>query len=49
MNGSDFIFLKLTRVNQPEYAFSDQFTLLRRENELYKVLTILKKLGTILI
>ncbi|NMG22474.1 type I restriction endonuclease [Brasilonema bromeliae] len=49
MNGSDFIFLKLTRVNQPEYALSDQFTLLRRENELYKVLSILKKLGTILI
>ncbi|KAB8333406.1 restriction endonuclease subunit R [Scytonema tolypothrichoides VB-61278] len=49
MNGSDFIFLKLTKVNQPEYALSDQFTLLRRENELYKVLSILKKLGQILI
>ncbi|NMG06049.1 type I restriction endonuclease [Brasilonema sp. UFV-L1] len=49
MNGSDFLFLKLTKKNQPEYALSDQFTLLRRENELYKVLSILKKLGTTII
>ncbi|MGH7997857.1 MAG: type I restriction endonuclease [Brasilonema sp.] len=49
MNGSDFIFLKLTRVNQPKYALSDQFTLLKRENELYKVLSILKKLSQVLI
>ncbi|MHC5737709.1 restriction endonuclease subunit R [Nostoc sp.] len=29
-NGSDFIFLKLTKENQPKYAISDQFTLLKR-------------------
>jgi len=48
MNGSDFIFLKLANKKQPEYALSDQFTLLKRENELYKVLSILKKLSQIL-
>jgi hypothetical protein len=48
MNGSDFIFLKLSQTNQPQYALSDQFTLLKRENELYQVFRILKKLGQIL-
>ena len=45
MNGSDFIFLKISQINQPQYALSDKFTLLRRENELYQVFRILKKLG----
>ena len=45
MNGSDFIFLKISQINQPQYALSDQFTLLKRENELYQVFRILKKLG----
>ena len=49
MNGSDFIFLKLTKQDTPKYALSEQFTLLKRENELYKVLSILKNLGSILI
>ena len=48
MNGSDFIFIKLSQINQPQYALSDQFTLLKRENELYQVFRILKKLGQIL-
>jgi len=48
MNGSDFIFLKLSQINQSQYALSDQFTLLKRENELYQVFRILKKLGQIL-
>ncbi|MCC5636083.1 restriction endonuclease subunit R [Nostoc sp. CHAB 5844] len=47
-NGSDFIFLKLIKSNTPIYALSDEFTLLRRENELYKVLQILKKLSQVL-
>lgn len=47
-NGDDFIFIKLTQANIPHYALSDKFTLLRRENELYKVLRILKKLGQII-
>jgi hypothetical protein len=48
MNGSDFIFLKLTKQDTPKYALSEQLTLLKRENELYKVLSILKNLGQIL-
>ncbi len=48
MNGSDFIFIKFSQINQAQYALSDQFTLLKRENELYQVFLILKKLGQIL-
>ncbi|WP_017652021.1 type I restriction endonuclease [Fortiea contorta] len=48
MNGSDFIFLKLTKNSKIKYALSDQFTLLKRENELYQVLKILKNLSQIL-
>ncbi|QLE56426.1 restriction endonuclease subunit R [Nostoc sp. TCL26-01] len=48
MNGNDFIFIKLIKNSQLEYALSDQFTLWKRENELYKVLGILKKLSQIL-
>jgi len=48
MNGSNFIFIKLTKQAQPTYALSDKFTLFRRENELYKVLSIIKKLGQII-
>ncbi|MEH2096660.1 restriction endonuclease subunit R [Nostoc sp. 'Peltigera membranacea cyanobiont' 213] len=47
-NGSDFIFLKLAKQNQPRYAMSDQFTLLKRKNELYQVLSGLKNLSKIL-
>ncbi|NJM69691.1 MAG: restriction endonuclease subunit R [Scytonema sp. RU_4_4] len=48
LNGSHFTFLKLTKQDTPKYALSDEFTLLKRENELYKVLSILKKLSQIL-
>lgn len=47
MNGEDFQFIKLIKQDQPIYALSDRFTLYRRENELYKVLNILKKIGQI--
>ncbi|MBH8553375.1 type I restriction enzyme HsdR N-terminal domain-containing protein [Nostocaceae cyanobacterium CENA357] len=47
-NGSHFIFLKLAKENIVKYAMSDEFTLLKRENELYKVLSILKNLSEIL-
>ncbi len=47
-NGSDFIFLKLTKENQPKYAMSDQFTILKRKNELYQVLSVLKNLSQVL-
>jgi hypothetical protein len=47
-NGSHFIFLKLTKQETPQYAVSDEFSLLKRENELYKVLSVLKNLAQIL-
>ncbi len=47
-NGEDFQFIKLIRQNRSEYALSDKFTLSKRENELYQVLKILKKLGQVL-
>jgi hypothetical protein len=43
-NGSEFMFLKLLKQDIPQYALSEQFTLLKRENELYKVLDILKNI-----
>ncbi len=47
-NGSNFIFLKLVKQEVPYYALSDEFTL-RRGNDLYTVLGILKHLGEVLI
>jgi hypothetical protein len=41
-NGNDFIFIKL---NQKIYSFSEAFSLRRSENELYKVLQIMKRLA----
>ena len=48
INGEDFQFIKLMQKDQARYALSDKFTLYRRENELYQVFQILKKLGQIL-
>ncbi|MBW4556251.1 MAG: restriction endonuclease subunit R [Trichormus sp. ATA11-4-KO1] len=47
-SGEDFQFIKLIKQDKPEYALSDKFTLSKRENELYKVLSILKNLSKIL-
>ncbi|MBD2496797.1 restriction endonuclease subunit R [Nostoc sp. FACHB-280] len=47
-NGEDFQFIKLIKYDKPQYALSDKFTLSRRENELYKILQILKKLSQVL-
>ena len=43
-NGSNFIFIKLIKQARSLYALSDEFTL-RRANDLYIVLSILKQLG----
>ena len=43
-NGSNFIFIKLIKQERSLYALSDEFTL-RRANDLYIVLRILKQLG----
>jgi len=48
-NGSHFIFLKLVKGYQLEYAVSYELSLLRRENELYQVLRIFKKISQVLI
>ncbi len=47
-NGEDFQFLKLQKQERPLYALSDKFTLSKRVNELYQVLSIFKKLGSII-
>ncbi|WP_019498395.1 type I restriction endonuclease [Pseudanabaena sp. PCC 6802] len=44
-NGSEFIFAKLAKHEVAQYALSDLFTLIRHGNDLYQVLSILKKLG----
>lgn len=44
-NGSNFIFLKLTWRDKPIYGISDEYTLMRHENDLYEILQILKTIG----
>ncbi len=48
-NGSNFTFLKLTKQGTPQYALSDEFSLLNRRNDLYTVLSILKRLGNLML
>lgn len=45
-NGSNFIFIKMIQQDKPYYALSDEFTL-RRSNDLYIVLSILKSLSQV--
>ncbi len=48
-NGRNFIFLKLSKSDEPQYAWSNDFSLLNpRHNELYEVLAILKRLGNLI-
>jgi hypothetical protein len=44
-NGEDFQFIKQIKQDIPIYDLSDKFTLSKRENELYQVLRIFKKIG----
>jgi hypothetical protein len=44
-NGSNFIFLKLVWQDIPVYGISDEYTLMRHENDLYEILQILKTIG----
>jgi hypothetical protein len=46
-NGSNFRFIKLTKQDTPQYALSDEL-ILDRSDDLYKVLSILKRLGELL-
>ncbi len=43
-NGSSFLFAKVSQLPIPQSALSDVFVLRRRQNELYDVLKILKRL-----
>ena len=44
-NGSNFIFLKLSWLDKPIYGISDEYTLMRHDNDLYQILQILKTIG----
>ena len=44
-NGSSFIFLKLVKQQTPQYALSKMFYLFNPGNDLYAVLSVLKRLG----
>lgn len=47
-NGSEFRFIKLQVQPTPEYGFSDLLTLQRRDNDLYGVAGILKKISDLI-
>lgn len=47
-NGSEFLFIKLNKQDSPQYALSELFTLRRRENDLYNVLGVLRRLGELM-
>jgi hypothetical protein len=44
-NGDEFMFLKLTLTDAPQYDVSRTFSLFPRQHELSKILQILKRLG----
>lgn len=44
-SGGSFMFIKLVRGNPPQYATSDIFDIRNRVNELYNVLSILKRIS----
>ncbi len=46
-NGDEFVFLKMTHDDTPQYDVSRTFSLFPRQHELGKVLQILKRLGQI--
>jgi hypothetical protein len=46
-NGSHFIFIKLFHGDGPQYAFSNEFSLFRADNELYTVCRVLKRFAEI--
>ncbi len=48
-NGSNFQFIKLVKENSPKYGLSDAFNLRDRGNELYDVLSIMKRFAEIII
>jgi hypothetical protein len=49
MNGSNFMFVKLIKQEMPQYAFSRWFSMFNPGNDLYNVLSVLKRLGQLAI
>jgi predicted type IV restriction endonuclease len=47
-NGGEFILLKLTQQDTPQYDISRIFSLLPQQNELYEVLSFLKKVSQLI-
>lgn len=47
-NGNLFLFLKLIRQPQPQYTYSRLFSIVNPGNELYFVLQILQRLGSVI-
>ncbi len=45
-NGNHFVFVKLKRSPVPEYEFSDVFSMIPRQNRLYNVFQVLKKISS---
>jgi hypothetical protein len=48
VNGREFVFIKLIKQNQPQYARSYALSI-EREDELYQVLSVLKRLSQLVI
>ncbi|WP_217650523.1 restriction endonuclease subunit R [Spirulina major] len=48
-NGGSFVFTKLQSGTVPQYEMSDVFSLLPRQNRLYDVLQILKRIGQVVL
>jgi hypothetical protein len=47
-NGDEFAFIKASIQNSPQYDLSRVFSLLMRRNELYEVLRVMKKIGSLI-
>ncbi|NJM46663.1 MAG: type I restriction endonuclease subunit R [Alkalinema sp. RU_4_3] len=45
-NGNHFVFVKLRRSPVPEYEFSDIFSMIPRQNRLYDVFQVLKRISS---
>ena len=48
-NGQSFLFLKLTKTPQPQYANSRLFSLVNPGNDLYEVLKVMKRIGQVVV
>ena len=48
-NGQSFLFLKLTQQPQPRYANSRLFSLINPGNDLYDVVSVMRRIGQVTI